>query len=57
MQAQQGAPGVPGGAGPGVAGTPRQGAQPGQPRGGQAPPGAIHRDQMQDPRVMPRKVG
>jgi hypothetical protein len=56
MQAQQGAQGVPGGAGPGVAGTPRQGAQPGQPRA-QGPAGMIHQDQMRDPRVMPRKVG
>lgn len=40
-----GQPGVPGGAGPGVAGTPRQGAQVGQPRM-QQPPGAIHADQM-----------
>lgn len=49
-----GMPGVPGGAGPGVPGTPRPGAQPGQPRGGQAPPGAIHQDQIQDPGRMPR---
>jgi len=64
MAAQtQGAPGVPGGEGPGgpqpapgVAGTPRQGAQPGQPRN-QGPAGMIHRDQMQDPSVMPRKMG
>lgn len=55
-QQMQGQPGVPGGAGPGVAGTPRMGAQPGQPRP-QMPPGAIHQDQMRDPRVMPRKVG
>jgi hypothetical protein len=54
MAQQQGAPGVPGGAGPGVAGTPRPGAQPGQPRGGQNPPGAIHADQM--PGAMPRKM-
>jgi len=49
MAAQQsqmgGMPGVPGGAGPGVAGTPRIGAQPGQPRF-QAPPGQINRDQV-----------
>jgi hypothetical protein len=56
MQAQQGAPGVPGGAGPGVAGSPRVGAQPGGPRT-QGPPGMIHQDQMRDPSVMPRKVG
>lgn len=51
-----GEPGIPGGAGPGVAGTPRHGAQPGQPRF-QGPPGAIHRDQMKDPSMFPRKVG
>lgn len=52
MQAQggpagqkKGAPGVPGGAGPGVAGTPRMGAQPGMPRP-QQPAGAVHADQM-----------
>jgi hypothetical protein len=50
---QQGQPGVPGGAGPGVAGTPRPGAQPGQPRP-QQPAGAIHPDQMQDPMAGPR---
>lgn len=51
-QTQQGMPGVPGGQGPGgpqpapgVAGTPRIGAQPGQPRT-QGPPGMIHRDQL-----------
>lgn len=55
MQAKQaqmqpkGQPGMPGGAGPGVAGTPTPGAQPGQPRPMQQPPGAIHQDQMQDP--------
>ena len=49
-----GAPGVPGGAGPGVAGTPRQGAMPGQATGGQGPPGMIHHDQLSDPSVMPR---
>lgn len=59
MQAQGGAPGVPGGAmggepQPGVAGTPRQGAQPAQATGGQGPPGMIHQDQMKDPSVMPR---
>lgn len=63
MQAKQqamqpkGQPGIPGGAGPGVAGTPRQGAmpaqggQPGQQRPMQQPPGAIHADQMQDPQA------
>ncbi len=55
MQPPAGAPGVPGGAGPGVAGTPRQGAQPGQPRF-QGPSGMIHQDQMQDPTMMPRKI-
>jgi hypothetical protein len=48
----QGQPGVPGGAGPGVAGTPRMGAQPGQPRP-QQPAGAIHPDQM--PLAPPRR--
>jgi hypothetical protein len=51
----QGAPGGPGGAGPGVAGTPRPGAQPGQARGGQNPPGAIHQDRLQGPDVAPRR--
>ena len=50
----QGAPGVPGGAGPGVAGTPRMGAQPGIPRP-QQPPGAVSQDHM--PLAMPRKAG
>ena len=40
--------GMPGGAGPGVAGTPRVGAQPGQPRP-QGPPGMIHSDNMVSP--------
>jgi hypothetical protein len=57
--AAQGAPGVPGGAmggdpQPGVAGTPRMGAQPAQATGGQGPPGMIHQDQLRDPAVMPR---
>ena len=57
--AQQGAPGVPGGAmggqpQPGVAGTPRIGAQPAQATGGQGPPGMIHQDQLKDPSVPPR---
>ena len=43
-QPQQGAPGVPGGAGSGVAGTPRIGAQPQMPRPGQNPAGTIHPD-------------
>lgn len=57
QQAQQqgGSPGVPGGGPPGVPGTPRPGAQPGQPRGGQRPPGAVHQDRMQDNQIMPRR--
>lgn len=55
MQAMQGAPGGPGGQGPGVAGTPRSGAQPMPPRGGQQPAGAIHADRMQDPGAAPRR--
>ena len=47
QQPQQGGnPGMPGGAGPGVAGTPRMGAQPQIPRPGQNPPGAIPQDGM-----------
>jgi hypothetical protein len=43
----QGVPGVPGGSPqPGVAGTPRPGAQPQMPRPGQQPAGAIHPDSM-----------
>ena len=58
---QQGQPGIPGGQmggqqQPGVAGTPRIGAQPGAPRP-QGPPGMIPPDQLRDPRVMPRRVG
>ena len=49
----QGQPGVPGGAGPGVAGTPRPGAQPGQPRP-QGPAGMIHADQIASPMAGPR---
>jgi hypothetical protein len=45
QQAPQGAPGVPGGGQPGVAGTPRMGAQPGMPRP-QGPPGMLHADAM-----------
>lgn len=52
---QRGAPGSPGGAGPGAAGTPRPGAQPGMPRGGQSPPGAIHSDRLQDAQAAPRR--
>ncbi len=59
MQAGQGEPGIPGGAmggqpQPGVAGTPRQGAQPAQATGGQGPPGMIPHDQLKDPSVPPR---
>jgi hypothetical protein len=43
-QPQPGLMGMPGGAGPGVAGTPRPGAQPGVPQGAQQPAGAIHPD-------------
>jgi hypothetical protein len=56
----QGEPGIPGGAmggqpQPGVAGTPRIGAQPGGPRpNGQGPPGMIHQDQLQSAGKMPR---
>lgn len=59
QMAPQGAPGIPGGAvggqpQPGVAGSPRMGAQPAQATGGQGPPGMIHQDQLHDPAVMPR---
>lgn len=55
-QGQQGAPGPkgPGGGQPGIAGTPRPGAMPGQQRPAQNPAGAIHSDQMQDPSAQPR---
>lgn len=46
--------GVPGGAGPGVAGTPKQGALPSAPKGGQQPPGGIHQDQMADGQAVGR---
>ena len=46
QQPQPGQPGVPGGAGPGVAGTPRPGAQPAPGRPMQNPPGAIQQDNM-----------
>ena len=58
MQQQQrpgGQPGVPGGGPPGVAGTPRGGAMPGPPRGGQQPPGAIHQDRLVDASAAPRR--
>ena len=45
QQQPQGQPGMPGGGQPGVAGTPRMGAQPGMPRP-QGPPGAIQQDAM-----------
>jgi hypothetical protein len=53
-----GEPGIPGGAmngqaQPGVAGTPRIGASPGQPRM-QGPPGMIHQDRLQSAGKMPR---
>jgi hypothetical protein len=53
-QQQPGTPGTPGGAGPGMQGQPRMGAQPGQPRSVQAPPGTIHQDQLVDPTRVPR---
>lgn len=55
-----GEPGIPGGEmggqpQPGVAGTPRIGAQPGGPRpNGQGPPGMIHQDMLQSAGKMPR---
>lgn len=53
QQQPKGQPGIPGSLGgggpPGVAGSPRPGAVPAQPRGGQNPPGAIPADSMQDP--------
>ena len=60
QQQQPGQPGTPGGAGrgmPGTPGQPRLGAQTQVPRGGQMPPGAIHQDQIRDPRMMPRPRG
>ena len=55
----QGVPGTPGGAGPGVAGTPAPpaGVQPEAPRMFKGPPGMIHPDSMgaADPSVMPRQ--
>jgi hypothetical protein len=59
MAPQGGEPGIPGGSmgqqpQPGVAGTPRIGAQPAQATGGQGPPGMIHQDQLRDPAVAPR---
>jgi hypothetical protein len=46
QQPQPGQPGIPGGAAPGVAGTPRPGAQPAGPKLVQQPAGAIGPDQM-----------
>lgn len=49
QQQPKGQPGIPGGSGPGVAGTPRPGAIPAGPRNGaQQPPGAVHPDHMSD---------
>jgi hypothetical protein len=45
MAPQPGVPGAPGGAGPGMAGTPRIGAQPQQPRM-QGPPGMMSQDMV-----------
>lgn len=60
QQAQQqgGLPGGPGGAGPGVAGTPKPGAQSGTQRGIKGPPGAIHQDRLPAAGAvgMPRKM-
>lgn len=56
MSQAGGSPGAPGGAGPGLQGSPRPGAQPAAPRGGQNPPGMIHQDRLRDPNVMPRKM-
>lgn len=55
MDKPQGTPGMPGGAGnPGAPGSPRPGAISGPPKPVQAPAGAIHQDQMNDPSRMPR---
>lgn len=53
----QGMPGVPGGAGPGVAGTPRPGVMPEGPRLMKGPEGMIHPDEMgaADPSALPRQ--
>jgi hypothetical protein len=53
-QQQAGQPGAPGGAGQGMPGQPRPGAQPQPMRNAQNPPGAIHPDQM--PMSMPRNM-
>lgn len=54
----KGNPGVPGGAGPGVAGTPRPGGQVAPPRQGKGPPGLIRPDSMARAGAvgMPRKM-
>lgn len=46
MMQAQGQQGAPGGAAPGMAGSPRPGAQPGPIRGAQNPPGAVQQDNM-----------
>ncbi len=46
MQQQPGQQGMPGGAGPGVAGQPRPGGQVANPRQNKQPAGAVHPDQM-----------
>lgn len=58
QQRQMGAPGVPGGAGPGVAGTPQPGAQPAGPRLIKGPPGMMGPEALaRGPGVpMPRKM-
>lgn len=57
QQGQGGMPGMPGpsaGVNPGVAGTPRMGAQPGAPHNTQNPPGAVAADNMVDAGAMGR---
>lgn len=55
LQGAPGQPGIPGGTGPGVAGTPAPGALPAGPNANpQQPPGAISTDQIADPHVIPR---
>lgn len=56
QQKQKGMQGSPGGAGPGVAGTPKPGSVPAQPSNVKAPPGSINKDQMVDPSKMPRNM-
>lgn len=55
---QQGNPGTPGGAGPGIAGQPRMGAQPANPRQNKGPAGMISQDRMSaaGAPVPPRKM-